>query len=99
MEITEKWIAKAAGWKANKAGRDLFKQGAVIDSSRKANIITGNLRSGGNAKLTRVTVKIHSDTDIDTVCPRMQCRRTGEICAHAVALMLHSISDLSLIHI
>ena len=93
MEITEKWIAKAAGWKANKAGRDLFKQGAVIDSTKKANIITGNLRSGGNAKLTRVTVKIHSDTDIDTVCPRMQCRRTGEICAHAVALMLHSISD------
>jgi len=64
MEITEKWIAKAAGWKANKAGRDLFRQGAVIDSSRKGNIITGTLRSGGNTKPTRVTVKIHSDTDI-----------------------------------
>ena len=93
MEITEKWIAKAAGWKANKAGRDLFRQGAVIDSSRKGNIITGTLRSGGNTKPTRVTVKIHSDTDIDTVCPRMQCRRTGEVCSHAVAIMLHSISD------
>ncbi len=93
MEITEKWIAKAAGWKANKEGRDLFKQGAVLDATRKGNIITGTLRSGANAKPTRVTVKIHSDTDIDTVCPRMACRRTGEICGHAVALMLHAISD------
>lgn len=91
MEITEKWIAKAAGWRANKAGRDLFKQDAVLDSTRKNGIITGTLRSGGNP--TRVTVKIHSDTDIDTVCPRPQCRRTGEICAHAVALMLHSITE------
>lgn len=93
MEITEKWIAKAAGWRANKEGRDLFKQGAVIDSSRKGNIITGTLSSG--AKPTKVTVKIHSDTDIDTVCPRINCRRTGELCGHAVALMLHSISDHS----
>jgi superfamily II DNA or RNA helicase len=91
MEITEKWIAKAAGWKANKEGRDLFKQGAVQDSTKKGTIITGTLRSG--AKPTRVTVKIHSDTDIDTVCPRIQCRRTGEVCGHAVALMLHSISE------
>jgi superfamily II DNA or RNA helicase len=92
MEITEKWIAKAAGWKANKAGRDLFKQGAVLESTQKGSIITGTLRSGANNKPTRVTVKIHSETDIDTVCPRLQCRRTGEICGHAVALMLHSIS-------
>ncbi len=91
MKITEKWIAKAAGWKANKEGRDLFKQGAVMDSTRKGNIITGTLRSG--AKPTRVTVKIHSETDVDTVCPRMQCRRIGEICGHAVALMLHAISE------
>lgn len=95
MEITEKWIAKAAGWKANKAGKDLFKQGFVTDSVQKGSVITGTLQSSASAKPTRVTVKIHSDTDIDTVCPRMQCRRTGEICAHAVALMLHSISENS----
>ncbi|MGJ8655349.1 MAG: SNF2-related protein [Akkermansiaceae bacterium] len=95
MEITEKWIAKAAGWKANKAGRDLFKQGSVLDSTTKGSVITGTLRAGASPKPTRVTVKIHSETDIDTVCPRMQCRRTGEICAHAVALMLHSISVAS----
>ena len=93
MEITERWIAKAAGWKANKQGRDLFKQGSVIQSNTKGNIITGTLRSGANAKPTRVTIKIHSDTDIDIVCPRMQCRRTGEVCAHSVAVMLHSISQ------
>lgn len=92
MEITEKWIAKAAGWKANKAGRDLFKQGFVTDSVKKGSVITGTLHSGASPKPTRVTVKIHSDTDIDTVCPKIQCRRTGEICAHAVALMLHSIT-------
>ena len=91
MKITEKWIAKTAGWKANKAGRDLYKQGAVITSSVNGNIITGTLKSG--AKPTRVTVKIHSPIDIDTVCPRLACRRTGEVCAHAVAIMLHTIAD------
>ncbi len=91
MKITEQWIAKAAGWKATKAGRELFRQGAVLDSKTNNNVVTGNLRSG--AKPTRVTVKIHSTTDVNTVCPRLVCRRTGEICEHAVALMLHSISD------
>lgn len=90
MEITEKWIIKAAGWKATKEGRELHKQGAVIESKQKANIITGSLRSG--AKPTRVTVKINSSTDVDTTCPRIQCRRTGEICSHAVAVILHTIS-------
>ncbi len=92
MEITEQWIAKAAGWKANKAGRELFRQGAVLNSTtNNNNVVTGSLRSG--AKPTRVTVKVHSATDVDTVCPRLVCRRNGEICEHAVALMLHSISD------
>ncbi len=91
MEITKQWIAKVAGWKANKAGKELFAKGAVLASTEKNNIVTGTLKSG--AKPTRVTVKIHSEIDIDTVCPRLQCRRTGEICEHAVALMLHAISD------
>lgn len=91
MEITEKWIAKAAGWKATKEGRDLFNQGAVIESIRNGNIITGTLSTAD--KPAKVTVKINSDTDIDTICPRINCRRTGEVCSHAVALMLHSISE------
>jgi len=90
MQITTQWIAKIAGWKANKAGKDIFARGAVLESTRKNNIITGAIQSG--AKPTRVTVKIHSEIDIDIVCPRLQCRRTGEICEHAVAVMLHHLS-------
>ncbi len=93
MDITQEWIASVAGWRATKEGRDLFKQGAVTDSKRKGNIISGTVSSGG--KPNKVTVKIHSAYDIDTMCPSMICRRTGEVCGHAVALMLHSISDVA----
>lgn len=91
MEVTTQWIAKVAGWKANKAGKDIFARGAVLGSTRNNHIITGSIQSG--AKPTRVTIKIHSEIDIDTVCPRLQCRRTGQICEHAVAVMLHHISE------
>ncbi len=94
MEITKQWIAKVAGWKANKAGKDILTRGAVLESAKINNIITGAIQSG--AKPTRVTVKIHSEIDIDTICPRLQCRRTGEICEHAVAVMLHHLSEDSL---
>lgn len=86
MKIDEKWVGRAAGWKAMKAGRDLFKRGVVTRAEQKGSLIVGEIAAGG--KPVRVTVKIHGVTDIDTVCPKLACRRTGEICAHAVAIML-----------
>ncbi|MEO1857674.1 MAG: DEAD/DEAH box helicase [Rubritalea sp.] len=86
MKIDEQWIRKAAGWRAMKEGKEIFARGVVTKASQNQGLIVGEI--SGGAKTLRVTLRIHSDTDIDTVCPRMACRRTGEICQHAVAVML-----------
>ncbi|WP_018970940.1 DEAD/DEAH box helicase [Rubritalea marina] len=90
MKIDEAWIRKAAGWKATKAGKELYERGSVIEVQQNGSIITGALQGGG-AKPTRVTVRIHSDTDIDVVCPKPACRRRAEICRCAVAVMFASV--------
>lgn len=93
MKIDEQWIRKAAGWKAMKEGKEIFARGVVTKAKQNQGLIVGEI-SGGSKPL-RVTLRIHSDTDIDTVCPRMACRRTGEICQHAVAVMLAVIHGAS----
>lgn len=93
MKIDEAWIRKAAGWKATKAGKEIYQRGSVSEVTQNGSVITGAI-SGGSAKPTRITVRIHSDTDIDTVCPRMACRRTGELCQHAVAILFASALGL-----
>lgn len=93
MKIDEQWIRKAAGWKAMKEGKEIFARGVVTKANQNQGLIVGEISGGG--KPLRVTLRIHSDTDIDTVCPRMACRRTGEICQHAVAVMLGVIHGAS----
>lgn len=93
MNIDEAWIRKAAGWKATKAGKEIYQRGAVSEVSQNGSVISGAIQSGA-AKPTRITVRIHTDTDIDTVCPRMACRRTGELCQHAVAVLFASTLGL-----
>ena len=93
MEIDEKWVGKTAGWKALKVGRDLVKMGAVEESAEKGNIISGLVKGGG--KPARVTVKINGVTDVETVCPKFECRTKGEVCGHAVAVLLHHIRGLN----
>lgn len=92
MKIDEKWVAKAAGWKAMKEGRDLWRQGVVKQVKQHENLLVAELSGGG--KPMRVTVKIHSDVDLEIVCPKPACRRSGEVCAHAVAAMLASIHGI-----
>ncbi|GAA5495399.1 hypothetical protein Rhal01_01574 [Rubritalea halochordaticola] len=96
MNIDEKWVGQAAGWKALKGGRDLFKRGVVVKAEQRGPLVTGEI--AGGAKPLRVTVRILSETDVETVCPRPACRRTGVICEHAVAVMLgviHGVGEVS----
>lgn len=86
MNIDEKWVGQTAGWKALKAGRDLYKRGAVVKAQQRGNIVTGEI-DGGERPL-KVTVRINGPTDVETVCPRQMCRRRAEICEHAVAVLL-----------
>jgi superfamily II DNA or RNA helicase len=93
MKIDEQWIRKVAGWKAMKAGKEMYARGVVTKAQQNEGLINGEISGGG--KPVRITVRIHSDTDIDTVCPKLACRRTGEICSHAVAVMLAVIHGAS----
>ena len=76
-----------------KEGKEIFARGVVVKANQNEGLIVGEI--SGGAKPLRVTLRIHSDVDIDTVCPRMACRRTGEICPHAVAVMLGVIHGTS----
>lgn len=76
-----------------KEGKEIFARGVVTKAKQNQGLIIGEI--SGGAKPLRVTLRIHSDTDIDTVCPRLACRRTGEICQHAVAVMLGVIHGAS----
>ena len=96
MQITEKWIGKVAGWKMLKAGRDLWKGGAVksvVVDENSPKEVKGVLGSG--EKPRRVSVFIHSDIEVETRCACMHVRRTGEICSHAVALLLQAVNGES----
>ena len=64
-----------------------------LESAEKGNIISGLVKGGG--KPARVTVKINGVTDVETVCPKFECRTKGEVCGHAVAVLLHHIRGLN----
>lgn len=86
MELTEQWVAKTAGWKALKEGRELLSRCRVEEMEVKGELYTG--RFFGAGKPFSVKVKVHSEFDVDTVCSRMTCRGKVGFCAHAAALML-----------
>jgi len=91
MQIDEQWVGKQAGWKVLKAGRDLLRSGAVKYSriSEAHDLVEGEMR--GSSKPLKFKIKIHGMHDVENGCRCFKAKRTGEICEHAVALMLHAL--------
>lgn len=89
MQITEQWIGKTAGWKMLKAGRALWKNGSVKESSYdpSSGLVVGVI--GGGEQPKQVKLHILSEIEIENKCSCFWTRRTGELCEHAVAVLLH----------
>jgi superfamily II DNA or RNA helicase len=84
---TDDWLRGVAGWKAFKEGKSLADQG-MASSLLKSNGCTGSVREGGKIRKVSVTVKSANEVIVHCACP--ENRATGAICAHAVAVLLHS---------
>jgi len=84
MKITERWIMDTAGFPAFKAGRQLFRGGAVSDCSNERGLLRGILRSGQKQRVAGM--KINAPTDVDNLCKCPRARREGAICEHSVAV-------------
>jgi len=91
MKIDEQWVGKIAGWKALKAGRDLLRSGGVMEASisEDEKVIEGVVR--GSGKPIPITLTINGPFDIDNTCRCFAAKRRGEICEHAVAVMLYAL--------
>ncbi len=84
MKITERWIMDTAGFPAFKAGRQLFRGGAVSDCSYEKGMLRGVLHSGQRQQVAGM--KINAPTDVDNLCKCPRARREGAICEHSIAV-------------
>ncbi len=86
MQIDEKWLSEAAGWKAVKEAKALLSSDAVSTVIRRENEFQGVVGFGKACK--RPKVRIQGKFDVSTVCTCMEARRSGAFCTHAVAMIL-----------
>lgn len=71
----------------------MWETGAVTEAKSGTTGWQGALRVGSRA--LRVTVRVKSPTDLETVCPCPENRGTGALCGHAVAVGLAAIARRS----
>jgi superfamily II DNA or RNA helicase len=90
---TETTLRNAASWKAFKEGKSIFDAGSVVEAKAGAGGWQGSVRSG--SRPLRVTVRVKSATDLETVCPCPDNRSSGALCAHAVAVGLAALAGKS----
>ena len=73
-----------AGFPAFKAGRQLFRAGAVSGCSYEKGLLRGVLRSGQRQQVAGL--KINAPTDVDNLCKCPRARREGAMCEHSIAV-------------
>ncbi|MGA0854735.1 MAG: SWIM zinc finger family protein, partial [Luteolibacter sp.] len=87
---SEQSLRAAASWRAFKEGAALRDSGAVVDAQKTENGWRGSVRVGKRVFRVGVVVKSASDFEVRCSCPENQS--SGEVCSHAVATGLHSLT-------
>lgn len=93
LEISEPILAKMAGWEPVKQAKMLVAAGRVQSSEWQPPFLRGMVQEGNVTY--RAGLKIKSATDAENLCTCRQSRQWGTICAHSVAVGLHSIRSKS----
>ncbi len=86
MELTEKWLQSAAGWKAVKEARKIHGAGAVLKATYDPPLLQGIVQLKGKPSVAGM--KILGQFDIDNLCKCWEARRNGGLCEHSVAVAL-----------
>ncbi len=87
---TESTIRSAAAWPAFKEGKSLFDSGKVSEATAGAEGWQGVVIIA--TRPLKVSVLVKSATNIETRCPCADNRRSGAVCAHAVATGLAALA-------
>lgn len=85
MDWSEEGVRREAGWQAFKAGKELAQRGAIEAFQAREHLLTGAFRAG---RRTIRTVVRRDAGHLEAECGCEANRRRGEICRHAVALVL-----------
>ena len=88
-QLTEKFLAKAAGWEAMKEARKLVQADRVLSSSWQPPVVKGRVQTASNEYSAGMVIK--GQFDIENLCRCPKSRRWGTLCAHSVAIALHTI--------
>ena len=89
---TEKWLRQVAGWRAVKLGREWFDAGAVNGLDGEGDMRRARVGSGNNAR--RVMVRVAGPHDVTAGCGCRENAATGEVCAHAAALIWAVVKEM-----
>jgi superfamily II DNA or RNA helicase len=87
VELTDAFLAKAAGWEAMKRARAMVAAGYVLSSNWSPPVLKGVVQEGDVSYRAGLVIK--NSIDIDNLCTCRTSREWGTICAHSVAVGLH----------
>ncbi|MDF1810575.1 MAG: DEAD/DEAH box helicase [Verrucomicrobiales bacterium] len=90
IELTDKLLMDAGGWKEMKEARQIHKAGKVRDASYQNGLLQGTVTYSG--KDLQVRMEIRSRTDMENLCPCFHARRDGIICSHSLAVGLEVLA-------
>jgi superfamily II DNA or RNA helicase len=84
LELSTNLLAEIGGWPALKEARALVERGKVVEGRREGDIIRARVH--GAEKIYDAQIKLAGRAaDIEVSCTCVESRRTGRVCAHALA--------------
>lgn len=92
IDLTESFLAKAAGWEAMKSARGLVAADRVLSSSWTPPVLKGVVQEGQSSYRAGLVIK--GALEIENLCPCRQSRQWGLICAHSVAVGVHHLQSV-----
>lgn len=90
VELSDKLLADAGGWKEMKEARQIHAAGKVRDARYENGILEGMVSHSG--KDLKVRVQVVSRSNLENACPCFRARKEGIVCCHALAVGLEYLS-------
>jgi superfamily II DNA or RNA helicase len=84
LELSANLLAEIGGWAAMKEARALVERGKVGDARREGNVIRARVQGAGKTYEPQI-VLAERVAGIEVRCTCVESRRTGRVCAHALA--------------
>src|ERR1700734_2866151 len=84
VELSTNLLVELGGWPALKEARALVGQGRVTNARREGDVILASVRGAEKTYEPRITLA-ERVANVEVHCTCAESRRTGRVCAHALA--------------